>query len=81
MAAVVGLDVEGDEWLACCRGSLLKKYVKQLFPRDRMHTRRFCQHPIEIEQDRVVSPTESVITGAPSLTLWSFAPLIELTEM
>src|SRR4029450_12419997 len=54
MAAIVCIDVEGDERLSCCRGSLLKKFVKQFFPRDCMDTRRFCEDPIEIEQNRVV---------------------------
>ena len=54
VAPVVGVDVEGDEGFARLGGALLEKLVEQLFPGRGMHARGPGQHPVEVEQNRVV---------------------------
>ena len=56
VARVVGVDIKGDERFARLGGALLEKTVEQLFPGRGMHARRLGQHPVEIEQNRVVVP-------------------------
>ena len=53
---VVGVDIKGDERLACLGGPLLEKTVEKLFPGQSMHARCPGQHAVEIEQNRVVVP-------------------------
>jgi hypothetical protein len=54
VAAVVAVDVEGDERLAHVDGTSLEEAVEELLPGGGMHARRAGQDAVQIEQNRVI---------------------------
>jgi hypothetical protein len=52
--AIVGGDIEGTKCFAPLRRTLLKVFVKHLFPTRRMYTGGIGDHTVEVEQDGVV---------------------------
>ena len=51
---VVGVDIKRNERFARLRGCCSRKLSKSFFHADCMYARRLGQHPVEIEQYRVV---------------------------
>src|SRR6516164_3441236 len=52
--AVVRGDIEGTKYFASLRRTLLKVFVKHLFPTRRMYAGGIGDHAVEVEQDGVV---------------------------
>ena len=51
IAAIVGLEVEGDEWGAGLRRLLGKKLVKELLPSAGVDRCRLCDHAVQVEDE------------------------------